>query len=191
MRMRENIHQYGEDISLAKLDGLSKGLLWQYAFEYDWEAKIPSRLTEREICSMTGMAQSTYFIKRNYLEALSWIKVEHNGFNKPCSVYPLIGEDDPDYETRSWASWHPLNHTYLALIRSEQKKMVLDGIDVPFSKVCQLFEDDDELYASFLEEESEEESFLLDFEIQKFLHNIEWFSHAGYSINEQLKRIAN
>ena len=123
MRMRENIHQYGEDVTLARIDGLAKGLLWLYAFEFEWDDMVPSRLTEREICALAGMAQSTYYEKRNYLEALGWIRVENMGFNKPCSVYPQIGRDDPEYANRSWAKWHPLEHPYLGLIRSQQIKM--------------------------------------------------------------------
>lgn len=72
MRIRENIHEYGEDLSLAKLDGLAKGLLWLYAFQFEWADRIPARLTEREICAMAGISQSTYYKKKN-LSRGSWL----------------------------------------------------------------------------------------------------------------------
>ena len=186
MRIRKNIHQYGEDVALAKLDGLAKGLLWLYAFEFGWDDMIPSRLTEREICSLSGMAQSTYYEKRNYLQDLGWIKVEHNGFNKPCSVYPLIGEDDPNFESRSWAAWHPLNHPYLKLIRSEQRRMVSDGIDIPFSEVYQLFEDDDELYASFLENDNDTYRSSAQSTYKVFIQHVNQWNANGVSLYEQV-----
>ncbi len=152
MRIRENIHKYGDDISLAKLDGLAKGLLWLYANEFQWMDVTPSKLTEREICAKSGMAQSTYFEKRKYLEHLGWIKVENNGYHKPCSVYPTVGIDDPAYELRSWAEWHPYNDPYMRLVRQEQLRMLNDGIDLSFSQVNQLIEYDDGLYESLLED---------------------------------------
>lgn len=186
MRIRKNIHQYGEDVALAKLDGLAKGLLWLYAFEFEWEGMIPSRLTEREICSMSGMAQSTYYEKRKYLEELGWIKVQHNGFNKPCSVYPLVGEDDAKFESRSWAAWHPLNQTYLKFIRSEQRRMVAEGVDIPFSEVYQLFEDDDELYASFLENDVETYRSNNQSTFKSFIQHASQWNANGVSLYEQV-----
>ncbi len=192
MRIRETIHEYGEDITYAKLDGLAKGLLWLYAFHFEWADRIPARLTEREICALSGMSQSTYYNKRVYLESLGWIKVEHMGFNKPCSVYPLVGSDDSDYETRSWANWHPFKHPYLGLIRSEQIKMAAEGVDVPFSEVYQLFEDDDELYESFVnsplsEGDSEEEK-----RFKNFVQNVREFEqNQGLNLEKEINDLAS
>jgi hypothetical protein len=192
MRIRETIHEYGEDIIYAKLDGLAKGLLWLYAFHFEWADRIPARLTEREICALSGMSQSTYYKKRVYLESLGWIKVEHMGFNKPCSVYPLVGSDDSDYETRSWANWHPFKHPYLGLIRSEQIKMAAEGVDVPFSEVYQLFEDDDELYESFVnsplsEGDSEEEK-----RFKNFVQNVREFEqNQGLNLEKEINDLAS
>jgi hypothetical protein len=55
------------------------------------------------------MSQGTYYEKRQYLEKLGWIKIIRRGFDKPCMVTPTKGKDDPDYENRSWAKWHPSN----------------------------------------------------------------------------------
>lgn len=185
MRIRENIHEYGEDLSLAKLDGLAKGLLWLYAFQFEWADRIPARLTEREICAMAGISQSTYYKKRTYLEDLGWIKVEHMGFNKPCSVYPLVGMDDPDYESRSWAKWHPFRHPYLGLIRSEQIKMATEGVDVPFSEVYQLFEDDDELYESFVDAPPSEFDSEEEIRFRNFVQNVRDFEKKANSTFQQ------
>jgi hypothetical protein len=59
------------------------------------------------------MSSSTYQVKRKYLEDLGWIKVVHRGFETPCKVSVLIGMDDPDYESKSWAKWHPTNVSVL------------------------------------------------------------------------------
>lgn len=191
MRIRETIYEYGEDITFAKLDGLAKALLWLYAFQFEWDDRIPSRLTEREICAMAGMSQSTYYSKRVYLERLGWLKVEHMGFNKPCAVYPLIGNDDPDYEMRSWARWHPLEHSYFKLVRSEQLRMVQDGIDIPFSEVFQLFEDDDELYASFLEDDLDSNIPDPQTILANFVKNVEQWNIRGNSLYEDIVKLSS
>ncbi len=181
MRIRETIHQYGEDITFAKIDGLAKALLWLYAFEFEWADRLPSRLTEREICALSGMSQSTYYKKRLYLESLEWIKVEHMGFNKPCAVYPLVGKDDADYENRSWADWHPFKHPYYGLIRSEQLKMAKEGVDITFSEVYQLFEDDDELYESFVNAEPSDSDSEEEKRFRHFIQNVRDFEHGQES----------
>lgn len=178
MRIRQNIHEYGEDITLAKLDGLAKGLLWLYAFHFEWEDRYPAKLTEREICSLSGMSQSTYFTKRTYLEELGWLKVEHQGFNKPCAVYPLVGNDDPKYENRSWAKWHPFCHPYYGLIRSQQIRMAAEGVDLPFSEVYQLFEDDDDLYESFIDSEPVETDTEEEKRYKLFIQNVRSFEEV-------------
>lgn len=190
MRIRENIHQYGEDVIYAKLDGLAKALLWLYAFHFQWADMLPAKLTERDICSLAGMSQSTYFSKRKYLENLGWIKVEHLGFNQPCAVYPLVGNDDPNYENRSWAEWHPFKHPYLGLIRSEQIKMATEGVDIPFSEVYQLFEDDDELYESFVYAGPKETDTPEEIRFREFVQNVrEYESICGNSIGEEVERL--
>ena len=192
MRIRETIYEYGEDVTFAKLDGLAKALLWLYAFQFEWDDRIPSRLTEREICAMAGMSQSTYYSKRLYLERLGWIKVEHMGFNKPCSVYPLVGTDDPSYEERSWANWHPFKHPYLGLIRSQQIKMASEGVDIPFSEVYQLFEDDDELYESFLNAPPVERDSDAEKRFRHFAQNVRDFEERNeISLENKISDIAS
>jgi hypothetical protein len=103
---------YCEHIRTAKLDGGAKGLLWFYGFTYNWKGKKPSRYAERTICSLVGMSLGTYHSRRKYLEDFEWIKVHPQGKNQQALVVPLVGRDDPDYENRCWADWHPSNRTY-------------------------------------------------------------------------------
>lgn len=106
---RTGLYKYAEVIINAKLDSKAKSLLWFYAYVYNWKEDKPSYWPQRRICASVGMSQSTYQEKREYLEKLGWIKVKHRGFDTPCKVSVDIGKDDPNYETKSWAKWHPSN----------------------------------------------------------------------------------
>lgn len=103
---------YAEKVRLAKLDGGSKGLLWFYASTYNWKNKKPSYYTERSICSLVGMSLGTYHNRRKYLEELGWISVYHKGKHNSAHVGVKVGIDDPDYENKCWAEWHPSNRNY-------------------------------------------------------------------------------
>jgi hypothetical protein len=98
---------YADKIRLAKLDGGAKGLLWFYASTFNWRNKKPSYYTERSICALTGMSLGTYHVRRKYLEELGWISVYHKGKHNTAHVGLKVGNDDPDYETKCWAEWHP------------------------------------------------------------------------------------
>ena len=106
---RTKLYKYAEIIINAKLDSKAKALLWFYAYVYNWEEGKASYWSQRRICASVGMSSSTYQMKRQYLEDLGWLKVQHRGFETPCKVSVLIGVDDPDYESKSWAKWHPSN----------------------------------------------------------------------------------
>lgn len=106
---RTKLYKYAEVIINAKLDSKAKALLWFYAYVYNWEEGKPSYWSQRRICASVGMSQSTYQIKRKYLEELGWIRVQHRGFETPCKVSVDLGIDDPNYENKSWAKWHPSN----------------------------------------------------------------------------------
>ncbi len=103
---RTKLYEYAEVVRKAKLDCKAKALLWHYAYTFNWESQQHSFYSQRTICSEVGLSQGTYYIKRNYLEELGWIQVIHRGYDKPCLVRPLVGQDDPDYENKSWAKWH-------------------------------------------------------------------------------------
>lgn len=108
-KVQDKLYKYGSIVMNAKLDGTAKALLWFYAYAFNWESARPSWYSQRKICSMTGMSQSTYHNKRKYLERLGWIKVFNRGFSDSCLVGVKIGLNDPDYEKKSWAKWHPEN----------------------------------------------------------------------------------
>ncbi len=108
-RVQDKLYKYAEIVKLAKIDGSAKALLWFYAFVFNWENKNPSWYSQRRICALTGMSQSTYHIKRKYLEDLGWITVLNRGFKETCLVSVKVGSNDPDYENKSWAKWHPDN----------------------------------------------------------------------------------
>ena len=103
------LYEFNEHIRLAKIDGRAKGLLQFYANVFNWKNQGASWYSQRQICALMGMSQSTYQEKRRYLENLGWLRVEYRGRNKPCKVWVSVGVNDPDYETRSWAQWHPNN----------------------------------------------------------------------------------
>ena len=106
---QDKLYEYAAIVQRAKIDGKAKALLWHYAYTYNWTNKHPSFYTQRTLCAEVGMSQGTYYEKREYLENLGWIKIKRRGFDKPCMVTPTKGQDDPDYENRSWAKWHPSN----------------------------------------------------------------------------------
>ena len=106
---QDKLYEYAAIVQRAKLDGKAKALLWHYAYTYNWTNKHPSFYSQRTLCAEVGMSQGTYYEKREYLEKLGWIKIKRRGFDKPCMVTPTKGQDDPDYENRSWAKWHPSN----------------------------------------------------------------------------------
>jgi hypothetical protein len=102
---------YSEHIRTAKIDGGAKALLWFYGFTFNWKNKKASHYAERTICSLVGMSLGTYQKRRKYLEDLGWIVVHHRGKNQQALVVPVVGRDDPDYENRCWAEWHPSNRS--------------------------------------------------------------------------------
>jgi hypothetical protein len=108
-KKQDKLYEYAALVQRAKLDGKAKALLWHYAYTYNWTTKCPSFYSQRTLCAEVGMSQGTYYQKRQYLVDLGWVKIRKRGFDKPCLVTPLEGMDDPDYEKRSWAKWHPSN----------------------------------------------------------------------------------
>jgi hypothetical protein len=110
---RTKLYKYAEIVLNAKLDSKAKALLWFYAYVYNWEEGTASYWSQRRICASVGMSSSTYQDKRQYLQDLGWIRVQHRGFETPCKVSVLIGVDDPSYESKSWAKWHPSNVSIL------------------------------------------------------------------------------
>ena len=110
---RTKLYKYAEIVINAKLDSKAKALLWFYAYVYNWEEGKASYWSQRRICASVGMSSSTYHDKRQYLQDLGWIRVQHRGFETPCKVSVLIGVDDPNYESKSWAKWHPSNVSIL------------------------------------------------------------------------------
>jgi hypothetical protein len=106
---RDRLYEYADYIVKAKLDGGAKGLLWFYAYHYNWKLNRRSFWTEEKICAHTSMAPSTYQSRRKYLEELGWIDCVKVGLKQPLLVKPTVGNDDPEYETKHWAKWHPSN----------------------------------------------------------------------------------
>jgi hypothetical protein len=53
------------------------------------------------------MAQGSYNEARDKLEELGWIKTLYLGRRIPVNVWVRYGIDDPNYEKKSWAKWHP------------------------------------------------------------------------------------
>jgi len=106
---RDRLYEYADCIVKAKLDGGSKGLLWFYAYHYNWKQNRRSFWTEERICAHTSMAPSTYQTRRKYLEELGWIHCVKVGLKQPLLVKPTVGRDDPEYEKKHWAKWHPTN----------------------------------------------------------------------------------
>lgn len=113
---RDKLYKYAALVQRAKLDCGAKALLWHYAYTYNWTEQTPSFYPQRTLCAEVGMSQGTYYQKRKYLEDLGWIKVRNMGYNFPCLVTPLEGRDDPNYEDRSWAKWHPANKKQIDIL---------------------------------------------------------------------------
>jgi len=108
-KVQDKLYKYGNVIINAKIDGSAKALLWFYAFVFNWEQGQPSFWAQRKIAAVVGMSPSTYQNKRKYLEKLGWITVFNRGFDNSCLVRVKVGENDPEYETKCWAKWHPEN----------------------------------------------------------------------------------
>lgn len=106
---RTNLYDYAAKVQNAKLDCTAKALLWFYAYTFNWTENRYSFYPQRKICALVGMSTSTYQEKRKYLEDLQWIVVKRRGFKETCLVRVTEGKDDPNYENRSWAKWHPSN----------------------------------------------------------------------------------
>jgi len=106
---RDRLYKYGEAIVNAKLDGGAKMLLWHYAFAYNWTEERRSFWSEERICAHTSMAPSTFQKRKKYLKDLGWLDIVKIGLKHPPLVKPTYGMDDPAYEDRHWAKWHPSN----------------------------------------------------------------------------------
>lgn len=132
-KVQDKLYKYAEIVKLAKMDGSAKALLWFYAFVFNWENKRPSWYSQRRISALTGMSPSTYHKKRKYLEELGWITVLNRGFNDSCLVSVKVGSNDPNYETMSWAKWHPDNEGKEEQLAEERFRQAAQNV----------FEDDD------------------------------------------------
>ena len=102
-------YKYLEAVRLAKLGSKEKLLLYFYATTFKWDERKPSYYGQRKICALTSMSQGAYDKARGKLEELGWIKVLYRGRKKSCQVTVQYGLDDPTYEDRHWAKWHPSN----------------------------------------------------------------------------------
>jgi len=112
---RDRLYKYGEIVLKAKLDGRAKGLLWFYAYVFNWTENRRSWWSEESICAHTSMAPSTFQEKKQYLQALGWIDCVKTGLKDPVLVKPTVGRDDPEFEKMCWAKWHPSNKSELTL----------------------------------------------------------------------------
>lgn len=102
-------YKYLAAIQNAKLGSKEKLLLYFYATTFNWNEKNPSFYSQRKICALNSMGVATYTKVRDRLEELGWIKVLYRGRRKSCQITVLYGQDDPLYEGRCWAKWHPSN----------------------------------------------------------------------------------
>jgi hypothetical protein len=96
-------------IQNAKLGSKEKLLLYFYATTFNWEERRASFYAQRKICAMNSLSQGAYDKARDKLEDLGWIRVIYRGRKKSCQVSVQYGKDDPSYEARHWAKWHPTN----------------------------------------------------------------------------------
>lgn len=103
------LYDYLDYVKMAKLDCKSKALLYFYATSYNWSENKPSWYSQRTICALTSMAQSTYHAVQKKLERLGWIRTNYRGRDKSVQVWVSVGESDPEYDSFSWATWHPYN----------------------------------------------------------------------------------
>jgi hypothetical protein len=102
-------YEYLAAIQTAKLGSKEKLLLYFYATTFNWKESRPSFYGQRKICALNSMGQGAYDLARDKLEELGWIKVLYRGRKKSCQVTVMYGKDDPSYERRHWAKWHPDN----------------------------------------------------------------------------------
>ena len=126
-------YNYLTAIRTAKLESKAKLLLYFYATTFKWDERKPSFYSQRKICALNSMAPGTYDLARNKLEELGWIKVVYRGRRKSCQVTVLYGIDDPRYEMRSWAKWHPskqrLEDQYWEIVsRLDAKGIAIDAL---------------------------------------------------------------
>lgn len=108
-RKRDNYLEYMAVVHRAKLDMKCKALLWHYAWAFNWKARNPSFYTQKQICAYTSMSPSTYQKARRKLLELGWIQEKKISGDLPVFVTPKVGQDDPAYESWSWAKGHGSN----------------------------------------------------------------------------------
>ena len=121
-KKQDKLYEYAAIVQKAKIDGKAKALLWHYAYTYNWSTRSPSFYSQRTLCAEVGMSQGTYYQKRQYLEDLGWVKIRKRGFDKPCLVTPLEGRNDPEYENKSWAKWHPSNRVKFIYVDTDEER---------------------------------------------------------------------
>jgi hypothetical protein len=112
---QDRLYEYGKAILDAKLEAGAKGLLWHFAYTYNWTENRRSFWSEERICAHTSMAPSTFQKRKKYLESLGWIHIIKTDLKKPPLIKPTIGVDDPSYEEMHWAKWHKSNVSELTL----------------------------------------------------------------------------
>lgn len=116
-------------VKYAKLESKGKLLLFIYVICYNWTQNKPSFLSQRLICAITGMAPSTYHQYQKYLANLGWIVVKSRGRDATSLVWVQVGQDDPDYDSKSWARWHPYNRKKEDISLEEMKSFDPFGRD--------------------------------------------------------------
>jgi hypothetical protein len=102
-------YEYLAAIQSAKLGSKEKLLLYFYATTFNWQQRRASFYGQRKICALNSIGQGAYDRARDKLEELGWIRVIYRGRKKSCQVSVQYGQDDPSYEARHWAKWHPTN----------------------------------------------------------------------------------
>jgi hypothetical protein len=102
-------YDYIRVIQNAKLGSKEKLLLYFYATTFNWSERRATYYSQRKICALNSMGEGTYKRTRDKLEELGWIKVLYRGRRLSCKVTVRYGIDDPNYESRCWAKWHPSN----------------------------------------------------------------------------------
>lgn len=141
-------YRYLDAVREAKLGSKEKLLLYFYATTFKWDERKASFYGQRKICALTSMSQGAYDKARDKLEELGWIKVLYRGRKKSCQVTVQYGVDDPDYENRHWAKWHPsrssIEDRYWEIVAK------LDARGVPIDALLE-FTDDPEGGIAFAE----------------------------------------
>ena len=163
---RTKLYKYADLVVKAKIDCKAKALLWFYAYTYNWDKGLPSYWPQRKICALVGMSSSTFIVKRNYLEELGWINVKHRGWKLPCKVGVLIGKDDSDYDTKSWAAWHPSNQILTDNLNGDSER------DPEFSMTIekQFQELDSKNAVNLIESDNNPDG-----ESKRFVRDMDWF----------------